>query len=121
MRFAIPFAVTALLAACADTALPVTEGRITTEAQFMETVAGKSAANQLAEITIHRDGRITGVSDGVPFAGTWTWQDGFWCRTVTEPVAVPEDCQVWEIRDDLLIITRDRGRGSQLRYALPQR
>jgi hypothetical protein len=120
MRFVLSISVAALVAACGDTALPVTDGRITTEQQFMDTVAGKSAANQLAEVSIHRDGRVTGVSDGQPFAGTWEWRDGFWCRTITEPVAVPEDCQVWEIRDGLLIITRDRGQGSQLRYTLPQ-
>jgi hypothetical protein len=108
-----------LLSGCAPTVLPVTQGRIVSAAQFDATVAGKTASNDLATVTIHRDGRVTGVSDGQAFAGTWEWRDGYWCRTITAPVTVAEDCQVWELRDGLLIITRDKGTGGQLRFALP--
>lgn len=108
-----------LLAGCAPQVPPVTEGRIATEAQFLSTVAGKTASSELATVTFERDGDIVGVSDGVEIAGRWEWRDGFLCRTITMPVAVPEDCQTWELRDGLLIITRDRGTGGQLVFDVP--
>lgn len=107
------------LAACANTALPVMNGRITTEDEFMATAAGRTISNDLATISITRNGRIRGISDGVEIAGRWRWEDGFWCRTITEPVQTPEDCQVWEITNRTLIITRDKGRGERIVYPLP--
>ena len=115
----LPALMLTALAACAAPVPPVTEGRILTEAQFLATVAGKTASSDLATVTFERDGDIAGTSDGVEIAGRWEWRDGYLCRTITEPVAVAEDCQTWELRDGLLIITRARGTGGQLVFDVP--
>jgi len=119
MRFVPAAALSLLLAACAATTLPVTDGRIETEDQFLATVAGRTITNDLARFEIDEGGAFAGISDGQRVAGTWDFRDGFWCRAITSPVDLPEECQVWEVRGDLLIITRDRGRGPSLRFALP--
>lgn len=108
------------LAGCVDTSLPVTKGRISTEDQFLATVAGKTISNSDTTISIKHNGTITGVTHGNEISGTWEWRDGFWCRTITEPAVTPEDCQVWEITQSQLVITREKGAGEVLRYALPR-
>lgn len=118
MRIA-PFVLLPILAACTVPAPPLDQGRILTEADFRERVAGKTARSDLATITVAEDGTISGVSDGQAIAGTWEWRDGFFCRTITSPVLTPEDCQVWQITEDELIITRDMGTGGKLIYDLP--
>ena len=108
-----------LLAACANTVLPVTYGRITTEAEFVATAVGRTVSNANTSIAITRNGRITGVTHGNEISGTWEWRDGFWCRTITAPVQTAEDCQVWEVRNGVLRITRDRGTGETLEFRPP--
>lgn len=109
----------AALAACAQTVLPVTYGRIMTEQEFVATAVGRTVSNADTSVTITGDGRITGVTHGTEIAGTWEWRDGFWCRTITAPVRSNEDCQVWDVRNGVLTVTRDRGAGETIVFRPP--
>lgn len=108
------------LAACSNTALPVMNGRITTEDEFHATAVGKSISNSQASLAIHRYGRMSGSLNGTPYKGRWRWsEDGFFCRTISEPQPSSEDCQVWEITNRTLVITGNKGRGEKLIFPLP--
>lgn len=104
-----------VLAACAPTALPTTTGRIQSEEQFRATAVGRTVRNDLITVNIAADGTFSGISDGQPIAGVWEWRDGFWCRALTAPVPVAEDCQVWSVSGTTVTIIRDRGTGPLMR------
>lgn len=106
------------LPACVDAELPVTEGRIATREAFVNTAAGRTVANADTSVTITRDGRITGITHGNTISGTWEWRDGFWCRTITQPVVTDEDCQVWIVEGNRLTVIRDRGTGDTLAFEI---
>ncbi|NRB00180.1 MAG: hypothetical protein HRU32_10220 [Rhodobacteraceae bacterium] len=98
-----------VLAACAT---PIPDGQIADEETFRNAIVGKEI--QLADgasMTINPDNTISGAVDGVEATGTWSFEDGFWCRTITLGDIFTEDCQLWVVDGDRLIITRDRGEG----------
>jgi hypothetical protein len=118
MRSFVVLAVLLALGACVDTRLPVTYGRITTEADFRATAAGKSITNGNTSIAINRNGTITGSTNGAPIKGIWKWQEGYWCRQITEPAVSEVDCQLWEVRGRELTITRARGTGERISFLI---
>lgn len=58
------------------------------------------------------DGTMDGELRRGTVTGTWTFEDGFWCREFTAGGrASPPDCQVVEIAPNQARFTRDRGNG----------
>ncbi len=108
----------ALALILALTATPaLTEGQIVTEEDFREVVVGVPIRlGPDVVFTINADNTITGDVDGREATGTWDFQDGFWCRKIIVEQVFTEDCQLWEIDGETLVITRDRGRGESFRY-----
>ena len=53
-------------------------------------------------------------------AGTWKFEDGFWCRTISVEEGNPPDfdCQKFEQSGSQLIGTRDRGNGTSFTYEI---
>ena len=105
--------------ACANTVLPVTDGRISTEEEFIATAAGRKVVGPNTTFAISKNGRLHGVTNGIEIEGRWVFQDGFFCRSLSKPEGAADDCQVWEIRNRTLIITREKGQGERLVYPLP--
>lgn len=99
------------LAACA-TADPIPNGPITDEATFRDLVVGKRIqVGTDAFMTINADNTISGEADGTTATGSWSFEDGFWCRTIRVGDIINEDCQLWVIDGNQLVITRERGQG----------
>ncbi len=67
---------------------------------------------------INVDRTFEGRVGGKVLGGTWTWQDGFWCRVVTVGDWIPNDCQVIEVRGAELRVTRERGAGESTVYGI---
>ncbi len=75
----------ALLAGCVETRLPVTEGRISTAAEFETTVVNREFIAPDERLAILPRGRFSGQDRSSSFAGRWTFQDGQLCLTRTAP------------------------------------
>ncbi|MCK8462328.1 hypothetical protein MUY35_00510 [Aliiroseovarius sp. S1339] len=55
-----------------------------------QALAGKSFVGKTGlAITLEPDGSISGGNDTLQFGGTWTVEDGKYCRTLTEPTPEP--------------------------------
>lgn len=88
------------------------DGRITDRAAFLDAVTGKRLVQSGIGLQVTPDGRIAGRALGVRVTGTWSWQDGFFCRTLDWGMGSrPLNCQVVVRRGDALIFTADRGAG----------
>ena len=88
------------------------EGRLTTEDEYRAMIVGKTIVWEHGSATHHEDGTITGTVGGREMTGTWSWQDEFYCRSITiADTSVPYDCQILILSGDELIAIRDRGMG----------
>lgn len=98
------------LAACAQQP-EVPFERISTEEQYRAQFVGKKVFRGSEYALSRADGTLDGTFAG-GFKGTWTWVDGFWCRSITSPPKIAgDDCQVIEIAGDQVRVTRKRGQG----------
>ena len=106
-----------LLAACAPAGQGPDAGRIVTEDQFRDTVVGRSIRlDDGIVFTVNADYTITGDVNGQAATGTWAFEDGFWCRRIVLGDAFTEDCQLWVVDGDRLVITREKGTGESFSY-----
>jgi len=71
-------------------------------------------------IVVRDGGSFDGTWNDAPIAGTWEMRDGYWCRVITEffnPDRLgSEDCQLWELNENRIRGTRDRGTGASFVY-----
>jgi hypothetical protein len=107
-----------LLAACS----PVFgQDQIVSEEIFRDNVVGVPLRlGPDVVFTINADNTLVGDIDGQTATGTWDFVDGYWCRTITLDTVFTEDCQLWAIDGDELVITRDRGNGETFRYRVAE-
>jgi hypothetical protein len=63
-------------------------------------------------LVVRADGGLTGRAFGRAVTGSWTWEDGYFCRTITAGSRVlPRNCQTVARDGDTLRFTADRGAG----------
>ncbi|MEO1638483.1 MAG: dihydrodipicolinate reductase [Pseudomonadota bacterium] len=116
-------AIAALLAAAvaapanADIFVPVKD-----EDQFVSLIDGKELRNFLYGVTlnVYETGQIQGEAWGWDITGSWTWQDGYFCREMAwgdDPI--PYNCQLVEVRaDNRMRFTVDQGAGDSATFRL---
>ncbi|QDY69843.1 hypothetical protein [Qingshengfaniella alkalisoli] len=104
------------LSACVNTILPETNGRIDNLAEFQATAGNRVVTNQNTRIWVSKGGSFNGVTHGNRVKGNWDWQNGFWCRQITEPVVSDVDCQAWYMRGPYATVRRDQGTGEALYF-----
>ena len=100
-------------------ALPVavaaqTGQQITDRATFVSLVEGRSLTQRLFGVALRvtGDGTIAGDAMGGRVTGSWTWEDGFFCREMAWGDRVfPLNCQRVDLDGDLLTFTADKGAG----------
>lgn len=88
--------------------------RISDRATFLQTVGGKNLRIALYGLTINvrDDGNIVGRAMGWDITGTWSWQDGFFCREMDwSGYAIDYNCQLVEVDGDRIRFTVDQGAG----------
>jgi len=109
------------VAGCVETTTGGEEAfvRVTDGAAFTTAVAGRDLINVDGGpnvFSINADGSLSGNFGRGPIAGSWTFEDGFWCRTFTRGLAPDRlnqrDCQTAELRPGQVRFTRDRGNGN---------
>ncbi|WP_439521563.1 dihydrodipicolinate reductase [Marivita sp.] len=54
--------------------------RIESKTEFVQLVAGKTLARPLVRLQVNPNGQISGRGATWDVTGSWTWQNGFFCR-----------------------------------------
>lgn len=107
-----PFKLTTALCAFLGLAPAVLAQSDTQDPLFQE-LAGKSFVGKSGlAIKLETDGTITGGNDTLQFGGTWTVEDGKYCRTLTEPTPEPmrsSGCLEVQIDGDQATLTSEDG------------
>lgn len=88
--------------------------RISDRADFLSTVEGKDLKIALYGLTLNvrGDGTITGRAVGWDITGSWSWQDGYFCRDMDwSGYAIDYNCQLVEVAGDRIRFTVDQGAG----------
>ena len=95
---------------------------VTDEAAFLALIDGRALSLRLFGVTLQvlPDGTISGAALGSAVTGTWTWEDGAFCREMTwGDETIPYNCQLVEAQGDRRIrFTTDRGAGESAAFAL---
>ena len=80
---------------------------------LFQALAGKSFVGKTGlAIKLEEDGTISGGSDAMRFGGSWTVEDGKYCRTLTEPTPEPmrsSGCLDIQIDGDQATLTSEDG------------
>lgn len=98
----------------------VAYNKITSESAFIGGVVGKTLlvggkADQ--SVVIAKDNTWSGDISGKKMAGTWKWDNGYWCRTMD---GGKDDCQEFAMSSmfDSIKVTRDMGKGKSWIYKI---
>jgi hypothetical protein len=85
----------ATIVACVTLAGPAMADPLT------DALAGKTLVNDSSEIKVNADGSLIGTAGGAALEGTWSVENGQWCRTLTAPArAAGSACQAATLNAD---------------------
>jgi hypothetical protein len=102
----------ALLAALASPALAEDYVRVTDRGSFVSLVQGKSLTSLGVRLTVSPSGSIGGRAFGREVSGSWTWNAGYFCRTMQAgDRKFPRNCQVVQKKGDRVRFIADKGAG----------
>ncbi|MCK0138839.1 hypothetical protein [Aliiroseovarius sp. F47248L] len=105
---------TLVTAICASVVLaPVAMADSDPQDPLFQALAGKSFVGETGlAIKLEKDGTISGGSDAMQFGGTWSVEDGKYCRTLTDPTPEPmrsSGCLDVQINGDQATLTSEDG------------
>ena len=86
--------------------------RVGEKTQFMRLVDGQKLKRLGVNVVVTEDGRIDGRAFGRRVTGDWRWEGGFFCRELNwggKPY--DKNCQLVQVRGDVLRFTSDKGAG----------
>lgn len=94
---------------------------ITDRDTFLQTMGDKRLSNRLygVNLKVTADGAISGTGAGWDVTGSWSWQDGFFCREMSwggDPI--PYNCQLVESNGQDMRFTTDQGAGESASFRL---
>ena len=93
--------------------------RVDSQQQFVQLVDGKKLTRPLIELTVTPDGRIAGRGARWDVEGTWSWQNGYFCRDLFwGGDALGYNCQEVRANGNRLRFTSDRGAGQSAVFRL---
>lgn len=78
-----------VLATLAALALPLATpaaaefSKVQSASEFRSIVSGKTLTRPLVRLTVDPDGGISGKGAAWDVSGSWTWQNGYFCRSLT--------------------------------------
>lgn len=93
--------------------------RIESKSEFVQLVQGKTLSRPLVSLTVNANGEISGRGATWDVTGSWTWQDGFFCRELNwGGDNLGYNCQ--EVRADgrEVQFTADQGAGDTANFRL---
>lgn len=89
--------------------------------EFLTIVEGREIRLGLFGISlrVEADGDIEGEASGWPVTGSWSWQEGYFCREMDwGGTEIPYNCQLVEARGNQIRFTTDRGAGENAVFNL---
>ena len=116
MRMTI-FAVVAALAATPAAADLI---KVDDQGKFVQLLTGKTLTRPLVRLTVSPDGQIAGYGSVWSIEGSWSWQDGYFCRDLFwGGDALGYNCQeVQASADGRVKFTSDKGAGDSAMFRL---
>lgn len=88
--------------------------RVSDRDTFLAIVGGKDLRIPLYGLTLNvrDDGTIDGSAAGWELTGSWSWQDGYFCRDMDwSGYLIDYDCQLVEVNGDRIRFTVNQGAG----------
>ena len=86
--------------------------RVADRATFLQAVEGKRLTRLGIKLIVGENGDISGNAFGRKVTGGWTWENGFFCRTIYYGrESLPLNCQMVKLRGDTLRFIADKGTG----------
>jgi hypothetical protein len=108
----LPLAVLAVLATLASPAVAGDYTRVTDRGVFVNLVSGKSLTSLGVSLTVSPSGNISGRAFGSDVIGAWTWNNGYFCRTLKAGSKVfTRNCQVVQTNGNRIRFIADKGAG----------
>ncbi|WP_292287124.1 dihydrodipicolinate reductase [Marivita sp.] len=93
--------------------------RIESKSEFVQIVQGKTLSRPLVRLAVDQNGGITGRGVTWDVTGSWSWQDGFFCRDLTwGGDDLGYDCQEVRANDSEVRFTSDQGAGDTADFRL---
>lgn len=90
--------------------------------EFIDLLEGRALHIGIYNLVLNvtSDGQINGSALGWDIAGSWSWQDGYFCREMDwSGTKIPLNCQLVEVRGtDKIRFTVDRGVGRSAAFNL---
>jgi hypothetical protein len=97
-----------------STPVLASEQRIQDRTKFENLVDALELRRPFISLRVTRDGNITGRAFGRYVSGNWTWEDTFFCRSMTwGQKEIDYNCQEVRVTGNRLIFQSDRGTGDQ--------
>jgi hypothetical protein len=86
--------------------------RVSDRGAFVKLVSGKSLTSLAVSLNVSPSGSISGRAFGRTVTGSWTWNDGFFCRTLKAGDSVfPRNCQLVQRKANRVRFIADKGAG----------
>ncbi len=105
--------VLALLTIFAAPAMAEDYARVTDRGAFVSLVSGKSLTSLGVSLTVSPSGSIGGRAFGRDVTGTWTWNSGFFCRTMKAGDKLfARNCQLVQQKSGRIRFIADKGTGA---------
>lgn len=93
--------------------------KVDDQKKFVSAVSGKTLTRPLVSLNVTPDGRIQGRSLSWDVEGTWSWQDGYFCRDLFwGGDALGYNCQEVQVSGEVIRFTSDRGAGEAAEFRL---
>jgi hypothetical protein len=93
--------------------------RVTDRAAFVTLVGGKNLTSLGVSLTVSPSGNITGRAFGSIVSGAWTWNNGYFCRTLKAGDKVfPRNCQLVQQNGDRIRFIADKGTGAVAKLSI---
>jgi hypothetical protein len=101
-----------LLVTLATPSVAADYARVTDRGTFVALVSGKSLTSLGVSLTVSPSGTIGGRAFGSNITGAWTWNSGYFCRTMQAGDRVfARNCQVVQQKSGRIRFIADKGTG----------
>ena len=93
--------------------------RIKQQDLFIELTEGKKLKRFMIELSVEKNGTITGIGAGTEVTGSWNWKDGYFCRSLSWGNRdLATDCQLVELKRKKLYFTSQQGQGATAGFSI---
>lgn len=92
---------------------------IESASEFKRLVSGKTLTRPLVKLTVSPSGGISGRGAAWPVTGSWTWKNGYFCRSLEwGGDDLGYNCQQVQASEGRIRFTSDQGKGDSAEFSL---